>query len=189
MKIEPGADAPAQVALDDGTVIFEGTYTACGRFMDERGGKLQELINENYNLKRQVEALEQLRPLWAQGYTSDGQAAQATGNALTQLWEMLGADNQTAAVAQLNKLKSAPPAPIPDGVYFYAEYNHFYDYKGCGMGVDFYEEWKSRAKEFPQRDEVRRLDKASPHSGPSVSCDARPTVAVIPPTTGGPVKK
>lgn len=50
------------------------------------------------------EVMAQLRPLWAQGYTSDSMAAQASGNALTELWQLLYAKDQTTAVANLKRL-------------------------------------------------------------------------------------
>ena len=57
--------------------------------------------------RRAVEAeatLEALRPVWAQGWTSDSQAAQASSNALSELWELLGATNQTVALERLRNL-------------------------------------------------------------------------------------
>jgi len=55
-------------------------------------------------LERRISALEQLRPVWAKGYSSDGEAAQITSSALSQLWEMLGVSNQTDAVKKLKSL-------------------------------------------------------------------------------------
>lgn len=51
-----------------------------------------------------VTTMEVLRPVWAQGHTSDSQAAQASANALSELWKALGVDNQTAAMARLREL-------------------------------------------------------------------------------------
>jgi len=48
--------------------------------------------------------MEQLRPVWAQGYTSDSEAAQASSNALSEIWAILGVDNQTAAMQRLRDL-------------------------------------------------------------------------------------
>jgi len=64
-----------------------------------------DLVNEERR-KREAsdEIMAQLRPLWAQGYTDDSMAAQATGNALTELWALLYAKDQTAAVANLKRL-------------------------------------------------------------------------------------
>lgn len=65
----------------------------------------REMIAEaNQRAKDAEDVLAQLRPLWAQGYTSDSEAAQATGNALTQIWQALGVDNQTAAMERLRAL-------------------------------------------------------------------------------------
>ncbi|NVM42804.1 hypothetical protein HWX16_21050 [Ochrobactrum intermedium] len=45
-----------------------------------------------------ITALEKLRPHWAQGYSSDSIAAQTAVAALSQLWGIIGASNQTEAV-------------------------------------------------------------------------------------------
>ena len=50
------------------------------------------------------EMLEELRPVWAQGRTSDGEAAQSSANALASLWALLGVTDQTAAVERLKAL-------------------------------------------------------------------------------------
>lgn len=47
------------------------------------------------------EALNVLRPVWAQGHTSDSLAAQAHGSALAEIWHYLDVDNQTDAMAKL----------------------------------------------------------------------------------------
>lgn len=46
--------------------------------------------------------LNELRSVWAQGYTSDSVAASSSANALAELWSILGANNQTEAVGILN---------------------------------------------------------------------------------------
>lgn len=53
------------------------------------------------DLERSNEALESLRPVWAQGWTDDGVAAQASSAALSSIWSLLGVDNQTAAMEAL----------------------------------------------------------------------------------------
>ena len=52
------------------------------------------------------DALEQLRPVWAQGWTKDSMAAQASGNALSQLWKMLGVQDQTQAADRIEELEA-----------------------------------------------------------------------------------
>ena len=42
---------------------------------------------------------------WAEGWTNDSIAAQVSGSALAQIWEMLGAKNQTQAVIKIKELK------------------------------------------------------------------------------------
>ena len=65
----------------------------------------REMIAEAQREATQAkEALEQLRPVWAQGFTSDSEAAQANGNALAQLWAALGVTDQTAAMKRLREL-------------------------------------------------------------------------------------
>ena len=66
--------------------------------------RIEELGGKIAGVERAKDALEGLRPVWAQGWTDDSMAAQASGNALAQLWEMLGVQNQTQAVATLKAL-------------------------------------------------------------------------------------
>jgi hypothetical protein len=61
-----------------------------------------ELVNES--LQRRLDAAETMRPQWAQGYTSDGVAAQMKAQALQQVWTALGVDNQTDCMTALRKL-------------------------------------------------------------------------------------
>lgn len=65
-----------------------------------------EIVAENHRLKVELKAAEALRPQWAQGHTSDSKAAQSLAIALQQLWDMLGAKNQTQAVAIVTQLKA-----------------------------------------------------------------------------------
>lgn len=48
--------------------------------------------------------LEQMRPVWAQGFSTDSEAAQAATNAMSEMWAILGVDNQTAAMERLRRL-------------------------------------------------------------------------------------
>ena len=66
---------------------------------------VEELEAKLARAERRNDALEQLRPVWAQGWTKDSMAAQASANALSQLWKMLGVQDQTQAVAALTALK------------------------------------------------------------------------------------
>lgn len=69
------------------------------------GGQVITYIpgRENQRLRDQIAALEEMRPHWAQGYTSDGVAAQTTSAALSQLWKLIGAKDQTEAVQILER--------------------------------------------------------------------------------------
>lgn len=65
----------------------------------------RELVGEARQRAEQAEAaLESFRPHWAQGYTDDSMAAQAATTALSQLWELLYAKDQTQAVTNLRRL-------------------------------------------------------------------------------------
>ena len=68
---------------------------------------IQEGVEKAYidRLERTIAALEKLRPLWAQGYSSDSIAAQAKTNALSSIWSYLGVQDQTACMAALKELK------------------------------------------------------------------------------------
>lgn len=76
------------------------------------GGKstAEELRNavvdksELEKLQGQIDHLESMRPHWAQGYSSDSIAAQTSFSALNQLWQLLGVNDQTAAVEKLKEL-------------------------------------------------------------------------------------
>jgi hypothetical protein len=78
-----------------------------------RATDVPDLAAENATLRARVESLEALRPHWAQGFSSDGVAAQVQTTALNQLWTLLGVSDQTAAVAALKKL-TEKGAPLPD---------------------------------------------------------------------------
>jgi len=49
-------------------------------------------------------AFESLRPQWAQGFTKDSVAAQVSSGALSEIWALLGVDNQTEAIATIRHL-------------------------------------------------------------------------------------
>lgn len=49
--------------------------------------------------------LEELRPVWAQGHSSDSVAAQVTSTAIGQIWRELGVENQTDAMSALRELQ------------------------------------------------------------------------------------
>lgn len=69
--------------------------------------EVQVLKERIRQLSATNEALEALRPVWAQGWTSDSAAAQASGNALARLWGELGVSNQTEAMQRMRQLKGA----------------------------------------------------------------------------------
>jgi hypothetical protein len=64
----------------------------------------ESLKYENQQLTTKLAALEELRPQWAQGFSSDSQAAQTTSAALYALWAKLRVSEQTSAMRVLNIL-------------------------------------------------------------------------------------
>ena len=56
-------------------------------------------------LEDEISHLEELRPFWAQGYSSDSEAAQASTGALSSIWSYLGVKDQTECMYALKELK------------------------------------------------------------------------------------
>jgi len=74
--------------------------------VDKLVSALTSAVNRTSRLEEEVEALESLRPHWAQGYTSDSQAAQASTAAKSEMWDLLEVDNQTEAMMKLKRLSA-----------------------------------------------------------------------------------
>jgi hypothetical protein len=72
-------------------------------------------------LRDKIELLEELRPVWAQGWTSDSVAAQCATSAMTQLWKMLGVNNQTDAVQALKRMRDGLIEIRDTGLYEHDE--------------------------------------------------------------------
>jgi hypothetical protein len=66
--------------------------------------RIEALTAERDRLLSTVNALESLRPHWAQGYSSDSMAAQASTEAMVGMWKILGVNDQTSAVVTLKAL-------------------------------------------------------------------------------------
>jgi hypothetical protein len=64
--------------------------------------KLEERIKK---LEDELSHLEEMRPFWAKGYSSDSEAAQASTGALSSIWRCLGVKDQTACMYALEELK------------------------------------------------------------------------------------
>jgi hypothetical protein len=58
------------------------------------------------------DALDKLRPVWAQGFSDGAIAAQTASAALAQLWEELGVNSQTDAVLKLRAALKKSPAKL-----------------------------------------------------------------------------
>jgi cell division protein FtsB len=58
----------------------------------------KELLAEK---DKKIDALEQLRPVWAQGFSDESIAAQVSWAALSSIWKILGVNSQTEAVTAL----------------------------------------------------------------------------------------
>lgn len=52
-----------------------------------------------------ISHLEEMRPFWAKGYSSDSMAAQTATGALSNIWRCLGVKDQTACMYALEELK------------------------------------------------------------------------------------
>lgn len=76
-------------------------FPGCPRADDANGCPM---LWEAMSLHGELEALRDLRPLWAQGYTSDSVAAQASAAALSQIWKALGVSSQTEAMERIRQL-------------------------------------------------------------------------------------
>lgn len=88
--------------------IANKAYHLADAMLEARKPEEKQEDPEILKLRKQVEALEQLRPQWAQGYTSDSMAAQASTTALSELWKLLGVEDQTTACAKLRALMDEP---------------------------------------------------------------------------------
>lgn len=69
-------------------------FEFCAELIEE---KEKELAETNLTI-------EKIRPLWAQGHSSDSTAAQSTAVALSEIWHKLGVSNQTEAMSALSML-------------------------------------------------------------------------------------
>lgn len=78
-------------------------YQGCGWDLEE-ATEIAKRINAYDGLVIRIATLEQLRPIWARGWTEDSIAAQTLSAAVSELWKLLGVDNQTEAVIKLKEL-------------------------------------------------------------------------------------
>lgn len=96
-------------------------------------------------LEDELEGLESLRPHWAQGFTEDSVAAQSSQAALSQLWELIGAKDQTQAVQILKASKEnnhpdywtrwdINSAPIDEPVQVIIQYQDSFVQPGIQIG-------------------------------------------------------
>lgn len=175
MKIERGLTSPARLIMENGVVLFEGTYTGCAQLVEGMlmhfgdatdQGYVASLESDVRNLQAKVDHLESLRPHWAEGHTDDSVAAQCKTDALNELWGLLGVSDQTMAMERLRELV----ADVPNDVYFHPHNANFYDATGRGMGGNFYTQWRHRADEFPVRYSVMGL--APPLDSPEPPVDS-----------------
>lgn len=83
--------------------LDDGAFAALEQFAKD---ELAAQVAQD-TLAQEVASLEALRPHWAQGYTSDSVAAQASTAALSQLWDMLKVESQTDAVIRLRAVTEA----------------------------------------------------------------------------------
>jgi hypothetical protein len=93
---------------DEQRRFMHATHKVRAKFLNpitELLGAAADLVaGEKQRADQAVTTLEVLRPVWAQGWTSDGQAAQASATALAEIWKELGVDNQTEAMIRIREL-------------------------------------------------------------------------------------
>ena len=84
------------VAIADAGYAWTPEMRSAWEELDRQQDRIAEL-------KKQNEALEQLRPYWAKGFSNDSVAAQCTVSAMSELHKLLGANNQTDAVIKIKQ--------------------------------------------------------------------------------------
>jgi hypothetical protein len=113
-NFHPAFDMPTTAEQAIAMIEAQGD-PLCFTFDHKKMAVAAELLRAEAKRKDEVIAsLETLRPHWAKGYTSDSIAAQTATAALSQLWVLLGADNQTQAMMKLRSLTAAPAAASPE---------------------------------------------------------------------------
>lgn len=113
-----------------------------------------DLVAQLEKATASLAAVETQRPHWAKGYTDDSVAAQCATAALSQLWKLIGATNQTQAVLALQKLSSDR--------FFVIEYAELPDEGGPSItrrGRRDWPEWVDRAWPQPCRQQRRASDR------------------------------
>lgn len=82
--------------------------------IEEQESELITLRADNSELRAKLAAVESQRPHWAKGYSTDSIAAQVSGGALSELWELMGVSNQTDAVEKLQRMVAMEKQePVP----------------------------------------------------------------------------
>jgi hypothetical protein len=89
---------------DDHVESMCGPMSVVEHMAQKMRNRIEQLTAERDRFSSTVDTLERLRPHWAQGYSSDSMAAQASTAALAGIWEILGVSDQTSAVAALKEL-------------------------------------------------------------------------------------
>ncbi|QIG67626.1 hypothetical protein EVB51_009 [Rhizobium phage RHph_Y17] len=120
---------------------FADLENFCKEALEEQG--------KERDLEEKLKALEQLRPVWAQGYGTAGVAANATSAALGQLWELLDVTNQTRAIEALNALKVQAslngPAWRPEERLQLRNYSE--QAEGCAFRAGYSDGWHGRPQD------------------------------------------
>lgn len=78
--------------------------TGVSKYIAKLREEVSVVSSDNERLENTISALEELRPHWAQGYTDDSMAAQASTNAKADMWKLLNASSQTEAMSKLRTL-------------------------------------------------------------------------------------
>lgn len=88
-----------------------------------------------------VKRLEQLRPIWAQGFSSDSIAAQTSFSALNEIWGKLRANDQTSAIKRLDEWKERSNNLIDENNQIHANMTFLFS----DLGVEDYTSARSVA--------------------------------------------
>lgn len=98
-------------ATDCAAYIYEMADAMLAARASEAVNPLQAELDD---AREHIAMLESLRPHWAQGFSSDGVAAQAQTAALSSIWEALGVSNQTEAMQRIRELVAHADAMIKE---------------------------------------------------------------------------
>ena len=110
-KIEVATEALEGIVVDPTWGLEHETYMRCRVALRKLKGDEVEYIRVDVHearikrLEDEISHLEEMRPFWAEGWSSDSVAAQTATGALSSIWRCLGVKDQTACMYALEELK------------------------------------------------------------------------------------